>query len=91
MIRKTFVKVLKTFLRSKTIRRWRLVDLGDVGMYCFFDPRREEIIILPLTSPKGPGIIESMVSVSALENGERLVPHQLSFYREVIENGPQAF
>ena len=63
-----------------------MVDLGDdVGCYCFFDPRREKICIYPLTSPESPGIIESMVSVSALVEGRGVAPHQINLFRKGLD------
>ncbi len=83
LLRKIFERVRGP--QPKTLRAWRMVDLGeDVGMYCFFDPRREKIFIYPLTSPERPGIIESMVSVSALETGTGVAPHQVNLLREVL-------
>ena len=68
-------------LKPKVLRAWRMVDLGeDVGLYCFFDPKRERICVYPLTSPKSPGILESMVSVSALETGTGVAPHQVNLF-----------
>jgi len=63
------------------IRRWRMVDLGDPGMYCFFDPKKERIFIYPLTAHEEPGILESMVSVSDLETGTGVAPHQVNLFR----------
>jgi len=51
-------------------------------MYCFFDPKKEYICIFPLTPVDKPNIMESMVSVSALIEGEGVAPHQLSLYRK---------
>jgi len=65
----------------KTLRAWRMVDLGeDVGMYCFFDPLKEKIFIYPLTDHEAPGILESMVSVSDLETGTGVAPHQINLF-----------
>ncbi len=84
LIKKTLDLVRRN--RPKKIRMWRLVDLGDdVGLYCFFDPRREKIFIYPLTSPESPGIMESMVSVSALEAGGGVAPHQISLFRRSLD------
>ena len=73
-------------LRPKVVRRWRLVDLGEgVGMYCFFDPARERIFIYPLTEDESPGMMESMVSVSGLETGNGIAPHQFNLFRKELD------
>ncbi len=82
------LKRILTILRSpkaKKLRAWRMVDLGDgFGVYCFFDPRRERICIYPLTSPEPPGIMENMVSMSALETGTGVAPHQINLFRRSL-------
>jgi len=71
-----------------TLRRWRMVDLGEgVGMYCFFDPLKEKICIYPLTDLESPGILESMVSVSDLETGDGVPPHQVNLFRKELNYG----
>ena len=73
--------------KSKTLRSWRMVDLGEsVGVYCFFDPRKEKIYIYPLTYPDSPNIMKGMVSVSALVEGRGVAPHQVNLFQEGIEN-----
>ena len=87
-LRKTFEWVRG--LQSKTIRSWRMVDLGDdVGVYCFFDPRKEKIYIYPLTYESQKNMMESMVSVSALVEGRGVAPHQLNLLLKGCEHAPQ--
>ena len=67
-----------------TLRRWRLVDLGEVGMYCFFDPEKEKIFIYPLTKNEGSDRLNDVVSVSALVEGEGAAPHQINLFRKKV-------
>ena len=72
--------------KPKVLRAWRMVDLGeDVGCYCFFDPRREKICVYPLTSPEPPSIMENMISMSALETGTGVAPHQVNLFRKGLD------
>jgi len=63
-----FRKILKTFGlvpdRPKKIHEWRLQPT-DGGLYCFFDPSIETIVILPLTTSRGAVSINEYGSVSA--------------------------
>jgi hypothetical protein len=43
--------------QSKILRKWRLIDLGDSGMYCYFDPYTERIEILSLTKDEKLDIV----------------------------------
>ena len=54
---------------AKKLFSWRMIDLGDSGMYCYFDPGSEKIMIFPLTDEEKQGSVVMYGSVSGLERG----------------------
>jgi len=83
-----FRKILKTFGlvpdRPKKIHEWRLQPTNG-GLYCFFDPSIETIVILPLTTSRGAVSINEYGSVSASVEGEgSVLPHQVNLFRRII-------
>ena len=69
----------------KVVRNWRMLDCGDDGMYCFFDPKYEKIFIYPLTKFDNAVNIREYGSVSALVEGEGVAPHQIHLFRRAID------
>ena len=92
MICKMFLnlrKILDRVLgpRSKVIRSWRMIDLGDDGMYCFFDPKVEKIYVCDLTSSEKHLMIKTYGSVSGAGGGGGVMPHQVNLFRKEIPYG----
>ncbi len=70
----TFRKIRKTsdpghLPNAKPLRRWRMIDLGDSGMYVYFDPDSERIMIFSLTEQEKLDTLGEYGSVSGLRRG----------------------
>ena len=52
---------------EKKINQWRIIDLGDSGVYVYVDPRSEKIRIFSLTRDEMESKIKLHGSVSGLQ------------------------
>jgi len=91
-----FRKRRKTFegpgpRKQKKIFQWRLIDLGDSGMYCYFDPGSERIEIYPLTSREKTSMLKEYGSVSGLgRDGAQFQDAQLPLFGLELKDAKSA-
>jgi len=74
----------------RPVRNWRVIGDERSGLYVYFDPRTEQVLIKRLTSAEQCSNLESMLSVSALVEGEETA-NQLGLFDEQSEEVPYAF
>ncbi len=87
MVSRTFQSLRKIFgwenqPKNKVIRRWRIVDCGDTGVFVFIDPKKEKIMLYGLTESEKSDNMELYGSVSASVEGRGFAPGQSILFPE---------
>jgi len=60
------------------------MNVGEDGMYCFFDPNTEKVCVYPLTDSERSAMVTEHGSVSALIESEKVLPHQINLFRKQV-------